>query len=124
MNPGFNTRVVNWLKSFLSDRVQIVSYQNELSKPASINQGVPQWMVLGPPSFNMSFDDLKCLYENACLVKFADDNNNPVIGVRGLDDPGQIIIERIFKWCMDHNFIVNTLKLTMRFNFKKKVPFI
>ena len=70
----------------------------------------------------MSFDDSKCLYKNACLVKFADDNNNPVIGVRGLDDPGQIIIEGIFKWCIDHNFIVNTLKLTMRFNFKKKYP--
>ena len=73
INPGVNTHVVIWLKSFLSDRVQIVSYQNELSKPASINQGVPQGTVLGPPSFNMSFDDLKCLYENACLVKFADD---------------------------------------------------
>ena len=57
----------------------------------------------------MSFDDLKCLYENACLVKFADDNN-PVIGVRGLDDPSRIIIEGIFKWCMDYNFIVKTLK--------------
>ena len=115
---------MNWLKNFLSDRLQIVSNQNELSKPDSINQGVPQGTVIGPPSFNMSFDDLKCLYEKACLVKFADDNN-PVIGVRGLDDPRQIIIEGIFKWCMDHNFIVNTLKSKeMRFNFKKKVPFI
>ena len=72
----------------------------------------------------MSVDDLKCLYENACLVKFADDNN-PVIGVRGLDDPSQIMIEGIFKWCMDYIFIVKTLKSkTMRFNFKKKVPLI
>ena len=74
-------------------------------------------------SFNMSFDDLKSLYENACLVKFAD--NNPVIGVIGLDDPSQIINEGIFKWCMDHNFILSTLKSKeTRFNFKKKVPFI
>ena len=72
----------------------------------------------------MSLDELKCLYENACLVKFADDKN-PVIGVRGLDDPSRIIIELIFKWCMDHNFIVNALKSKeMSFNFKKKVPLI
>ena len=107
-NPGVNTHIVNWLKGLLSDRVQIVSFQNELSKPASINQGVPQGRVLGPPSFNMSFDDLKCLNENACLVKFADDNN-PVFGVKGLDDPSRIIIEVIFKWCMDHNFITTPL---------------
>ena len=61
IKPGVDTHVATWLKGFLSDRVQIVSYQNELSKPASINQSVTQGTVLGPSSFDMSFDDLKCL---------------------------------------------------------------
>ena len=59
MNHHGIRRVSNdWFKSYLSNRNQYVSVNGFDSGLASINCGIPQGSVLGPPVFLLSINDL------------------------------------------------------------------
>ena len=45
---GYDGTVLNWFKSYLSDRTQSVFINNVSSTPQKLSFGVPQGSVLGP----------------------------------------------------------------------------
>jgi len=45
---GMSGVVLDWIKSFLSDRTQLISYNGQLSAMLGVLFGVPQCSVLGP----------------------------------------------------------------------------
>ena len=45
---GISGSVVKWIKSFISDRCQSVSFTNSTSTSVNLQCGVPQGSVLGP----------------------------------------------------------------------------
>jgi hypothetical protein len=55
---GFNTEMVNWIASFLADRVQQVTINEENSKWKDVVSGIPQGSVLGPILFVVYIHDL------------------------------------------------------------------
>ena len=66
--------LINWVKSFLTDRSYQVKWENKLSNSFSINRGVPQGSCLSPTLFNIYFSDIiqsipKCIDK----ALFADD---------------------------------------------------
>ena len=48
---GVTGNLLEWFKSYLSDRKQKVIYKNLLSSSKTINAGVPKGSVLGPLLF-------------------------------------------------------------------------
>ena len=50
--------VANWLKSYLSNRKQVVSIEGALSEELDVSHGVPQGSILGPLLYIIYTSDL------------------------------------------------------------------
>ena len=64
---------LNWLKSYLSDRIQYCQVNGHLSNPLTVTTGIPQGSGLGPLLFLIYINDFpKCLRHTKPDM-FADD---------------------------------------------------
>ena len=72
-NFGFSATFSNWLKSFLSNRIQKVIINGVLSDSTSVISGVPQGSVLGPTLFLIFINDLVNQVKFSEIRLFADD---------------------------------------------------
>lgn len=72
---GINGHVLSWIRSFLSDRTQIISCETSVSLPSPTRHGVPQGSVLGPLLFLMYTADIPKIIESHDLSYhlYADD---------------------------------------------------
>ena len=70
---GIHPQVVNWIRSFLSDRSKQVVIDGHLSLAALIIRGVPQGTVLGPILFLIFINDISYCIKYYTISGFADD---------------------------------------------------
>ena len=73
-NIGIGGKLYDWIKSFLSDRSQVVVVDGVLSFIASVISGVPQGTVLGPLLFLIYINDISDCLHHCKLGCFADDS--------------------------------------------------
>ena len=73
---GISDVVYKWLKSYLSDRTQVIKLGNTHSDPQLLSFGVPQGSVLGPLLFSLYTTPLSQIigkYQNVQHHLYADD---------------------------------------------------
>ena len=69
---GLHHTLITWISSFLSDRSIAIRVDGYLSKPHSINSGVPQGSVISPVLFILFINDLLSSTSSS-IFSFADD---------------------------------------------------
>ena len=69
---GFKNNELNWFKSYLSDRKQVVSVGKEISDYCLIMSRAPQGSILGPLSFVLFINYLLEVLTKCQILMYAD----------------------------------------------------
>ena len=72
---GIRGKALEWFRSYLRDRKQFVSVQNENSSTKIVHCGVPQGSLLGPLLFIIYINDFHKSSDRLSFIHFADDSS-------------------------------------------------
>ena len=72
-NYGGDSKVINLVTNYLSDRHQCVRLRGQHSSMKTLMRGVPQGSILGPSLFNIFMNDLSYAIDECTLFTYADD---------------------------------------------------
>lgn len=75
---GFNTLTLNWMRSYLSERLQMFLLNGSFSNVKTVQCGVPQGSCLGPLLYSIFTNDMPFALREASLAMFADDSTVPM----------------------------------------------
>ena len=97
---GGESRVVNLVANYLSDRHQRVRLSGQHSSMKTIMRGVQQGSILGPILFNIFRNDLSYAIDECTLFTYADDTQL-LKSAEDIDQVGHAInadLEKVDEW--------------------------
>ena len=106
-----NNSCLSWFESYLQNRTQRVSLNDNLSEAADVIHGVPQGSILGPLLFLLFINDLPLYLQNTSTIVdlYADDttiyfsNADKLVLEKNL----QSSLNCLKKWCRENGMILN-----------------
>ena len=121
---GIRGLPLEWFKSYLSGREQIVSYKNTNSDPALVTTGVPQGSVLGPLLFIIYANDLYASIKHCKIISFADDTTVFLSGVDQLQliNKMEIDLGILADWYIANRLCLNSNKTKSLMFRNKSIP--
>ena len=114
---GFNDMTVNWFRSFLTDRTQIVKIGNCLSSPANLKSGVPQGGILSPLLYIIYVADIQDWLQFASAITYADDTSTSVshADLNEVKRRLEIDVVNILKFMASNGLVANPKKTSLMF---------
>ena len=109
---GIRGNILNWLKSYLSNRTQYVHYNGYDSDKKTVTHGVPQGSILGPLLFILYINDFSRSSDLLFSILFADDTSVFIEGTN-YDKVIDIVnkeLELINIWLIANKLTVNIKK--------------
>ena len=106
------TNTLDWFRSYLTGRTQVVSVSGVLSSPLNLEVGVPQGSILGPLLFSIYMNDLPLLLKNTEVDIYADDTTIWSSGTDCTDIQNtlNISLDKANSWFKLNGMIPNTKK--------------
>ena len=114
---GVRGKILEWIKSFLTNRTQRFMVNGYLSQPAPVISGVPQGSVIGPLLFLILIGDIDQDIATSFISSFADDTRLSR-ALSGVTDASalQTDLEKVYQWAIDNNMVFNAKKFeTLRY---------
>ena len=71
---SFTKRFLNWIFSYLTDRLHFVKIDSNISNILYANFGVPQGPILESVLFNLCVADLKSILNDSECTQYSDDS--------------------------------------------------
>lgn len=101
-----------WFRSYLSNRIQYVSYLNSKSTCKNISVGVPQGSVLGPLLFLIYINDLCNALQFSKTSLFADDTSiiYSDLCLQNIEDRINLDLDNLFIWLCANKISLNITK--------------
>ena len=122
---GASPNVVNWLSSYLVDRILCVKIGDEESRSFTNASGVPQGSNLGPLLFSLFFNDVCYVLPPGCYLIYADDLKLFLV-VRSVEDC--IVLQRYLddfsNWCARNLLIISVPKCSVISFSRRKNPIL
>ena len=119
---GVRDKNLKFIRSYLTERSQVVRVNGEISNSEKVTSGVPQGSILRPLFFLVFINDLPDKSNTVIPLLFADDAN--FISINLGRDEFQKNLDNVNLWTLENNMPFNVDKCTHlnfgknRFSFK------
>ena len=114
---GIRGCLLDWFKSYLTDRKQYVYYNGYSSSRQTVTCGVPQGSIRGPLLFLIYVNDQATVSEHIFSMLFADDANMFMCGknVQLLEEKFNAEMGKVFEWIQIDKLSLNIKKTQFMF---------